>query len=268
RATGIGGAEMPPVAHERIAFLRAAIKRPDILVLDSALISHEAADRQRTRDKLRMLLPETTLIYLENEIRDPRRYDLFFEIVEGRIDGAVSAPATAQQDGTSEPALTGRMRQDLDKKIRKLEMVEVFRRLDRSQLRLLAFASTWFTAEPGERLFTTGEIADAAYVVVDGSAHLQWSDTEPGSDPVTVVNPGRLIGDLAVITNERRRLDLVAAERVKGLRLGADELRAIVESDAEVAASLLRTVAGYLHTAGDRLHALEGERRAELSGAC
>ena len=59
--TGLGGARLPTIFHERAAFARAGIKRPDVLVLDRTLASHNAKQRQRTRGELRKLLPEATL---------------------------------------------------------------------------------------------------------------------------------------------------------------------------------------------------------------
>ena len=58
--------------------------------------------------------------------------------------------------------------------------------------------------------------------------------------------PGRLVGDLSVILKERRTLDLVALEDCMFLRIGASELMAVIENDAMVASSIMRTVAGHL----------------------
>ncbi|MEO1775193.1 MAG: ABC transporter transmembrane domain-containing protein [Pseudomonadota bacterium] len=266
---GIGGAQLNSLSHERITFIRAAIKRPDVLVLDNALISHEPAERQRTRDRLRDLMPDTTLIFLEERIRHPDRYDLFVEIVEGRIVDAAredesalaaeEAPSEAP-DGAEAVPLTGTMRRDLDKKIRFLEGLELFQGLDRRQLRLLAFSASWFTAGEGERLFTAGEMADAAYVLTKGTAELRWPDAPPETAAVSAVEPGRIVGDLQVIRGDARRLNMVTTSPVKGLRIGAVELRAVIESDAAVATSLLRTVSGYLNSIGDRLQAERAAR--------
>jgi hypothetical protein len=48
---------------------------------------------------------------------------------------------------------------------------------------------------------------------------------------------------------------LIAIEDSKFLRLGASELLAVIENDAAVATSLLRSVAGHLDGAGDGLRA-------------
>jgi len=243
--TAPGGANLPPVAHERIAFVRAAIKRPDVLVLDQALASHDQEARARTRARLRDLLPEATLIFLEPEIRNRAAYDIYAEIEDGRLVSAPE-PAVAELEPTA--------RADLETKLRALGKASLFAGLDRDQLRLLAFASQWFKAGPGEAIFRTGEAPDGAYLLVKGTAELRWSDAAAGDDPVTVVEPGRLIGDLSVILGEPRRLDMVARTPVRGLRIGAEELMAVVAADPAVSTSLLRTVSGYLVEVAGRLH--------------
>ena len=64
-----------------------------------------------------------------------------------------------------------------------------------------------------------------------------------------MIGPGRLIGDLAVITDELRQLDLFAAEDCVFLRIGAEEYRTVIESDVSVALQLLKTVSGHLSSA-------------------
>ncbi len=242
---GLGGANLPPVGHERIAVVRAVIKRPDILVLDRALASHDPSARQATRDKLRALLPETTLIFLEPQIVQPESYDLVLQIRDGRVVSAEGSGA--------EEALEPTAAKDLARKLRVLEKVSLFGGLDRAQLRLLAFSSQWFEAPEGEVLFRKDEAADGAYLLVSGKAELRWPEARPGFETVTDVEPGRLIGDLSVIMGRPRVFDMVVTEDARGLRIGGQELLDVIESDATVATSLLRTVSGYLNEVASRL---------------
>jgi len=65
--------------HERLAFIRAAMRKPDILVLDNALQSQEATERVAFRDRVRDLLPEATIIYLEPRVERPEDFDLVLD---------------------------------------------------------------------------------------------------------------------------------------------------------------------------------------------
>lgn len=236
--TGLGGANLPTVFHERAAFSRAGIKRPDILVLDRALASHSAEERRLTRNALRGLLPGSTLIFLEEKFENPDAYDLFVEVRDGRIDGVQS---NEDEDGD-----------DLNRKLRVIARTELFAGLNGRNQRLLAFAAQWYEASAGQRIFSMYERPDAAYLCISGSGVLTY-DTDDGDRAVTTVEPGRLIGDLAIITDEPRQLNLTATTRSTFLRIGATEFRAVIETDTTVLLSLLQTVAGHLTGVAERL---------------
>ncbi len=235
--TGIGGANLPAVFRERASFSRAGIKRPDILILHDALASHSAEARSRTRQRLGSLLPEATKIYIESHFNAPETYDMFIEIKDGRIDGL--DPALAE----GEDSLS---RSDLNKKLKKIGETELFAKLPRKQQRLLAYSSQWYSAAKGQRIFSEGDAADAAYLCISGSAGLFFADRVFRPEPITEVGPGRLIGDLSVILGDVRNTDLDALEDSVFLRIGARELLAVIESDVAVATSLLQTVSGHL----------------------
>jgi ABC-type multidrug transport system fused ATPase/permease subunit len=239
--TGLGGANLATVFQERAAFSRAAIKRPDILVFDQALASHDHKSRLKTRTKLRHLLPESTMIFMEEHFDHPETYDLFVEIRDGRIDGvALSDPG---EGGSA----------DLARKLRIIAATDLFGRLDARNQRLLAFSAQWFDARPGQVIFSRGDPADAAYLCLKGRAELRMHDDTSGEAPISVVGPGRLIGDLAIITRNPRKVNLVSVEETGFLRFGAQEFRDVIESDTSVAVSLLETVAGHLSNAAETM---------------
>ncbi|MBL4768515.1 MAG: cyclic nucleotide-binding domain-containing protein, partial [Rhodobacteraceae bacterium] len=236
--TGLGGAKLPTVLQERAAFSRAGIKRPDILILETVLASHDSESRLRTRLKLRELLPDTTMIFMEAHFEHPEAYDLFIEIKDGRVDGiAQKERGDLGENGAA----------DLQRKLRIVAATELFSGLDARNQRLLAFSAQWFEAKPEQVIFSTGEPADAAYLCLEGEAELLMTDSLSRVIPVSIVEPGRLIGDMSVILNEPRRLDLVSVGDSRFLRFGAEEFRAVIESDASVAISLLEAVSGHLN---------------------
>ena len=239
--TGLGGTNLPTIFHERAAFSRAGIKRPDVLVLDRALASHGSEERRKTRTALRELLPDATLVFLEEQFNNPDAYDLFVEIKDGRIDGV-----RVHEDDDEDT-------DDLSRKLRVISRAELFSGIDSRNQRLLAFAAQWYTAQEGQRIFSMNERADAAYLCVKGSAVLSYDGQDGEDRHVTVIEPGRLIGDLAIILDEPRQLHLTALSEVTFLRIGATEFRAVLENDATVLRSLLNTVAGHLTGAAELL---------------
>ncbi|CUH79985.1 putative multidrug resistance ABC transporter ATP-binding/permease protein YheH [Tritonibacter multivorans] len=251
--TGLGGSLLEPVFRERAAFTRAAIKRPDVLILDRALASHDAESRLGTRRKLQQLLPHTTMIYMEDHFAHPERYDVFIEIKKGRLDGI---PALRQPVNEGDVA-------DFDRKLAELRNVELFSKLDPRNRRLLAFSAQWCPVAAGEPVFLSGEPGDAVYLCLSGRAEIRWAGRDEALDDVL---PGRLIGDLAVILNAPRQLDLVAGEDSLFLRIGAEEYRAVIESDASVAVELLKTVSTHLLNVTDALRQVHGGPEALENG--
>lgn len=246
--TGLGGANLPTVFQERAGFSRAGIKRPDVLIIDKALASHDSKSRLQTRMKLRELLPKSIMIFMEDNFDHPEAYDLFIEIKDGRIDGVARSDLGELGEGGAA---------DLARKLRVIGSTELFGRLDVRNQRILAFSAQWYDAEPGQVIFAAGEPADAAYLCLEGEAELRWTDGTNGDVPVSVIGPGRVIGDLAVILEDPRQLDLVSVTKTSFLRLGAEDFRAVVESDASVALSLLQSVASHLTGAAEVLRKAE-----------
>ena len=242
--TGLGGANLAGVFQERAAFSRAGIKRPDILILETALASHDAATRSRTRARLQELLPKTTMFFLEDKFENPQAYDLFVEIKNGRIDGDAHVEEADDAETGSD---------DLRLKIREISRTELFAELDARSQRLLAFAAQWFKAPKGKKIFSMGERADAVYLCLKGRAMMSYLDTYGDRREVSAVEPGRLIGDLAVILDEPRQLDLIAEEDSKFLRIGAEQFNAVIENDPQVLMILLRTVGSHLSGAAGLL---------------
>ena len=190
------------------------------------------------------MLPETTQIYLDESFEDVNLFDMHIEIKGGHMDGIGKTDTTNEEDGSAS---------DLRRKLRVISRNDLFSQLDARNQRLLAFAAQWYSADVGQRIFSKDEPADSVYVCLEGLAQLSYIDIDGTQHKVTKIGPGRVIGDLAVIMNEPRQLDLTAAEPAVFLRIGADQFRSVVEKDQTILLSLLRTVAGHLTGAADAL---------------
>jgi len=234
----LGGANLPAQICEPLALSRASIKRPDILVLDSVLNSADPAPRQGMYRDLRQLLPDTTIICLAASFDDPSRFDLHFEMQQGRISSGVGAAPDEEESGISA---------DLARKMRVLAQTDLFNGLDRKQLRLLAFGARWHTARAGEYLFyKDDDPSSGAYLIVDGQADLLMPKSTGEDELKLQVGPGMLVGELGLIRHVPRALDMRATTDLTSLRIGAEEFLAVVENDAATAYKLLQVVAGYV----------------------
>lgn len=234
----LGGSNLPALYAELLSVSRATIKRPDIVILDAVLASYDADTQRALFDKLRTLLPEATLIFLNAAHPDIGVFDTHFELQQGRIVGDMAQSTSDEDSGVGA---------DLARKLATLEQTDLFSGLDRKQLRLLAFGARWYTAAPGEYVFhKDDEPTDGAYVVVEGEADLLLPQAEGEDTLIGTIGSGKLVGELGLIRNEPRALDMKAATELTCLRIGAEEFLAVVENDASTAYKLLQVVAGYV----------------------
>ncbi len=234
----LGGQNLPAVFAEPLSFTRATIKKPDILILDSALASYDMDTQVAVYKNLRALLPETTVIYLNDQYENPDVFDMYVEIRQGRVVSD-EGPADVEEDSAASA--------DLARKLRALEQTPLFSGLDRRQLRLLAFGARWFDAKPGEVVFLKDDQpTDGAYVVLEGEAGLYLPQLDGPDQLIAKVGPGALVGELGLIRKEPRALSMIAESDLSCLRIGEEEFLAVVENDAATAFKLMQVIAGYV----------------------
>ncbi len=234
----LGGQNLPAVFAEPLAFTRATIKKPDVLVLENALASYDMKTKVAVYKNLRELLPDTTVVYLNDQFQNPDAFDMHVEIRQGRVVSG-EGPIDVEEDSAASA--------DLARKLRALEQTPLFSGLNRRQLRLLAFGARWFEAAKGEVIFLKDDQpTDGAYVVLEGEAGLYLPQKDEPDQLITKVGPGALVGELGLIRKEPRALSMIAETDLSCLRIGEEEFLAVVENDAATAFKLLQVIAGYV----------------------
>ncbi|MEP1614627.1 MAG: ABC transporter transmembrane domain-containing protein [Roseobacter sp.] len=232
----LNGSNLPAIFAEPLALIRAVIKRPSIVVLDQILASYDRSTRIEVHKNLRLLLPETTFIYISDRFDNPDRFDVYAKISHGRMETAISYEVSPEDTVASA---------DLQNKVRALETTDMFMGLDRRQLRLLAFGAKWFSAKAGEGIFNIeDDPSDGVYLILSGTVEL-FKPQGSSRMPVAKVGQGKLVGELGLIRNVPRALSMRAETDVEALRIGAEEFLAVVENDAATSFKLLQVVAGY-----------------------
>ncbi len=233
----LSGENLPTIFAEPLALSRAAVKRPDILILDKMLAGHDQSALDELNSKLRHLLPQTTIIHLGEGFEAPEQFDTYLEIRQGRMISSDQGTADVEDGAASA---------DLLRKVRALESTTLFSGLNRKQLRLLAFGAKWFSAPAGDVIFSKDDApTDGAYMILSGEAALFKPDDGFGETEIATVGPGTLVGELGLIRNVPRVLSMRAQTDIDALRLGAEEFLAVVEHDAATSFKLLQVVAGY-----------------------
>ena len=125
----------------------------------------------------------------------------------------------------------------LDDDIRILGTVGLFESFTPEQLRLLAFGAERLMLRAGRELFRDGQSADCAYVVVSGNITL-FQETSDGRVPLRSVEPGAMLGEMALITQTTRPTGAVAEVETEVIRISRSVFHRILEEYPQAAASL------------------------------
>lgn len=140
----------------------------------------------------------------------------------------------------------------LDTEVLSLRQVPMFRDIDPSRLKLLAFTSERIQFSPGQRFFSQGDAADAAYVILDGKADVVL--TNAGAD-VKVAELGRnaLVGEMGILSDTPRSATVVASEASAALRIDKRVFLELLTQFPQMSIAVMRELASRLERTNAQL---------------
>jgi thioredoxin reductase (NADPH) len=133
----------------------------------------------------------------------------------------------------------------------------MFPKLDAEQIARLSPLGRRRSAMPGEVIFDEGEHRRAFFVVIKGSLEIV-SPSQAGDMPITVHHAGEFTGEIDLLSGRRSLVRARVLEPSELLEIDRDNLRRIVQTDAELGeiflrAFLLRRAELIANTPGDVL---------------
>jgi CRP-like cAMP-binding protein len=144
------------------------------------------------------------------------------------------------------------MTQSLDNEADLIRQVPFFDRVDPAMRKLLCFAAERRSYEQGEVLFSAGEDADAAYLVLTGELEVRVQ-TPAGALRISGAGANELVGELAILGETPRSATVAALTRVDVLRIPKDLLVSMVRESPAAALQITRLLARRLARATARL---------------
>ncbi len=139
--------------------------------------------------------------------------------------------------------------------------VPLFRRIDASKLKLLAFTSERLEYAPGDIICHQGEEGDGAFVILTGRAEVLVAAGPDGAlTPVSELAPNSIVGEMATLCDRPRSATVRALTRVEALRIPRDSLQTLLNSNPTAMIEVIRVLA-------DRLAATT-EELGRLRNAC
>jgi len=130
----------------------------------------------------------------------------------------------------------------LESEVEALRKVPLFRGIDETKLRLLAFISDRMQYQVGEHLCTQGEEGDSAFIILEGEADVQVG-TPDGVKTVAQAKQHSIVGEIAILCDVPRTATLVAASEMDVLTVSKDDFLKLLKEFPEMALEVMRTLA-------------------------
>lgn len=142
----------------------------------------------------------------------------------------------------------------LTEEVHALRRIPLFASIEPSKLKLLAFTSERLTFAAGQTLFRQGELGDAAYVILDGSADVVV-ETPAGARKVATIGKHQIVGEIAVLCDVPRTATIVAAGTLVTLKVSKENFLRMIAEFPQMSIEILRELARRLESTTQQLHA-------------
>src|SRR5919199_1166938 len=142
----------------------------------------------------------------------------------------------------------------LETEVQSLRQVPMFRDVDPARLKLLAFTSDRVQFGPGQRFFSQGDVADAAYVILEGHAEVRLNT--PGGE-IKVADLGRnaLVGEMGILSDNPRSATILAVEPTTALRIDKRVFLELLMQFPQMSIAVMRELASRLERTNAQLAA-------------
>ncbi|HYF54070.1 MAG TPA: Crp/Fnr family transcriptional regulator [Salinarimonas sp.] len=144
----------------------------------------------------------------------------------------------------------------LETEVHSLRRIPMFRGVDPARLRLLAFTSERVQFAPGQRFFSQGDAADAAYVILSGAARVVLEGAE-GEVAVATLGADALVGEMGILADSPRSATVVAAEATVALRIDKGVFLELLAQFPQLAIAVMRELAARLERTNAQLAAAQ-----------
>lgn len=134
----------------------------------------------------------------------------------------------------------------LKDEVEMLRRVPLFSQIAPAKLKLLAFASDRITCREGQNLFRQGDIGDAAYVILSGTADV-LVQSDAGEIKVADVGSNSIVGEIAILCDVSRTATVRAATRLEVLKISKDNFLKLMSDFPEISSEIMRVLADRLN---------------------
>ncbi len=133
-----------------------------------------------------------------------------------------------------------------------LKRTPLFAKVEPAKLKLMAFAAERTQFRKGEEMFHQGDVADAAYIILDGRADV-LVDSPGGSLKVAEVGRDAFVGEIGILCDVPRTATIVATEDLTTLKITKDLFFRMVSDFPTISIEVMRVLAQRLEHTTEQL---------------
>lgn len=130
----------------------------------------------------------------------------------------------------------------LDTEVASLRQVPLFRDVEPSRLKLLAFTSERTHFEAGQRFFSQGDEADAAYLILEGEASVSFEGPS-GAVRLALLGSDALVGEMGILADQPRSATVTAESPVLALRIDRTVFLELLAQFPRIGIAVMRELA-------------------------
>ena len=134
---------------------------------------------------------------------------------------------------------------DLVEETELLRKIPMFAKLAASKLKLLAFTSESVVYDDDEVIFYTGDLADNAYVIMDGRVDV-LTETDTGPVVAITLEQNQLFGEMALLNNVPRNSTLKANGKLRVMKISGEMFLRLLCENSELALDVMRQLSAKL----------------------
>lgn len=139
----------------------------------------------------------------------------------------------------------------LKDEVEMLRRIPLFSGVAPAKLKLLAFTSDRVSYRADQALFRQGDAADAAYVILSGTAEVSV-DTPNGQIKVAEVEHDSIVGEIAILCDVLRTATVTASTPLEALRISKEHFLKLLSDYPEMTIEIMRVLASRLsHTTAE-----------------
>ncbi|HEX8416301.1 MAG TPA: Crp/Fnr family transcriptional regulator [Methylobacterium sp.] len=142
----------------------------------------------------------------------------------------------------------------LDTEVSSLRQVPLFRGVEPARLKLLAFTSERVHFEAEQAFFARGDVADAAYLILDGAAAVTI-DGPLGPFRLALLGANALVGEMGILADQPRSATVTAETPTTALRIDRTVFLELLAQFPQIAIAVMRELALRLEQTNQQLAA-------------